>query len=107
MCQALWGKMWACVLLPGGDSGHQEGGQPGNWAKGDVPPPRGLSQAASSSRCWYRFGVQSLPGLEVQVTVPRPRLAMLKKPVSRKCFTMRLRVGEKSHVTVTHEPEHL
>lgn len=93
MCQALWGKVWACVLLPGGDSGHQEGGWPGNWARGDVPSLRGLLQAASSGGCWYRFGGQSLPGLEVQVTVPKLSLAMLKKPVSRKSFTMRLRVG--------------
>lgn len=69
---------------------HREGRWPGDGASGNVPP-RGLLQAVSSSRCLHRFGVQSLPGLEVKVTVRKPILAILKKTlISGKRFAVRL-----------------
>ena len=75
--------------------------------KGKGPPiKRSLTRCEFQQVLGQIWG-PSLPGLAVQVTVPKPSLAMLKKPISRKCFTMRLCVGGISHVTVTHKPEHL
>lgn len=97
----LWHEMWACALLPGEDSELEwtlevtrEGNGLGTGQVELLPRPRDLLQAVRSSRCLHGFGIQSVLGLEVCVSFPKPSLVMLRETLtSRNCFKMRLSWG--------------